>query len=199
MGLTLITAPAAEPVSLAEAKAHCRIDDSDSDGLLAGYVLAARQWAEVYTRRALLSQTWDLSIDRDWPEELVDGEWLPRIVLPKPPLQSVTSITYVDTAGTTQTLAADQYRVNTTEMEGVIEPAYGVSWPSVRDQSRTILVRFVCGYGTSPGAIPEPIRQAILLTAGHWVENRESVVIGTIATEVPQAAEMLLFPYRVFY
>lgn len=209
MGLSLVTGPALEPVSIAEAKQHCRIDSSDDDGLLAGYILAARSYAEDYTRRAFISQTWDYRIDTaladgkcyGWPAVMMGGNYYPRIVLPKPPLISVTSITYVDTSGVTQTLAADQYLVNPYSMEGIIDPAYGVTWPQVRNQMNAITVRFVCGYGSNPGdgQALERIRQAMLLLVGHWYENRESVNVGNIVNELPMGVEALLFPLRVFY
>lgn len=195
MGLQLVTAPTSDPVTLVEAKTQCRVDHDEDDGLIAGYILAAREAVEVFTRRKLFTQTWDYTIDGSWPTERVSGYPRLRICLPLPPLQSVTHIKYYDTAGVLQTLAADQYRVDPTSYEGRIEPAYGVTWPSVRNMLATISVRIVVGYA----AIPEPIRQAILLTVGHYYANRESVVIGTIATEVPQAAHSLLFPYRQFY
>lgn len=187
MGLIVTVPPTAEPLSLAEAKAHCRVYGADDDGLLAGYIMAARAHAEVYTRRALMTQTLALTIDGGWPDD--------QIVLPKPPLQSVSSITYTDTTGAVQTLAADQYRVDATSHEGTIERAYGVTWPSVRDQSRTIVVTYVTGYTQ----IPEPIRQALLLMVGHFYENREAVIVGQAPAELPLGVDALLFPYRVFY
>lgn len=187
MGLSVVTPPTAEPVSLAEAKAHCRVSVADDAGLIAGYLMAARIHAEVYTGRALSTQTLQFTIDGDWPCDRID--------LPRPPLQSVTAITYSDTAGATQTLAADQYRVDTTAHQGFVERAYGVIWPAVRDQARTIVVTYVAGYAQ----IPEPIRQAILLLVGHFYENREAVVIGQAPTELPMGVDALLFPFRVFY
>ena len=187
MGLTVVTPPTADPVSLAEAKAHCRIYGTEEDGLLAGYIMAARTHAETYLDRALATQTLQFTIDGGWPCD--------RITLPRPPLQSVTSITYSDTNGATQTLAADQYRVDTTAHQGVIERAYGVTWPAVRDQARTIVVTYVAGYTQ----IPEPIRAAVLLLVGHFYENREAVIVGQSPSELPMGVESLLFPYRVFY
>ena len=186
MGLTRITAPTVEPLSLSEAKAHCRIYGSDDDGLIAGYIMAAVSLAENSTNRALATQTWELTIDRDWPEV---------IVLPRSPTQSVTSVTYYDSAGSLQTLASNQYRVDVTLPQGRIEPAYDVTWPVVRDQARTIIVRFVAGYTQ----IPEPIRQALLLLVGHFYENREAVVVGQTPTDLPLGVDALLFPYRIFY
>jgi uncharacterized phiE125 gp8 family phage protein len=195
MGLTLITGPAAEPITIAEARAQCRIDSDVEDGLIAGYLLAARQAAEDFTRRKLYTQTWDFTIDGSWPTEKVNGYWRPRIILPLPPLQAVTHIKYFDTNGVEQTLASNQYRVDPTSYEGRIDAAYGVNWPSVRDQMATITVRMVVGYT----ALPEPVRLAILQAVAHFDKNRETVVTGTIATELPLTAQHLLFPYRVFY
>lgn len=199
MGLFQIAGPTTEPVLLAEAKAHCRIDDTDEDGLLAGYIIAARQHVETHLRRALITQTWDLLLDHCWPTETTGAYRQHRITLPKAPLISVTSVSYVDSAGVAQTLATNQYLVSNKRNEGVIDPAYAATWPDVRNQVDAITVRFVAGYGSNPGDVPEPIRQAILLLVGHWFENREAVNVGSIGIELPFAIEALLFPYRIFY
>lgn len=204
MGKVLVLGPAADPVSLAEAKAHCRVYIDDDDGLIAGYALAARMHLETETRRAFLTQTWDCTLDNEWPWEWdrrKQGRKY-RITLPKAPLQSIASISYVDSSGTTQTLAADQYRVsgaNERLGEGLIEPAYGVTWPSLRDQSAAVTVRFVCGYGPVSNPFPEELRQAVLLLLGHWYENRETVIVGNPATEMPLSVSSLIFPFRLFY
>jgi uncharacterized phiE125 gp8 family phage protein len=159
-GLTAITGPALEPVTISEVKAHCRIDTDDGDGLIASYLLAARQYVEKLTGRALIQQRWALSIDRCWPRTTLCKQW---ITVPLPPLMSVVSITYVDTNGAVQTLATDQYTVTKRDIFGFIEPAFGVTWPTVRNQSAAIVVTFEGGYGASPGTVPEPIRSAIML------------------------------------
>lgn len=187
MSLTLVTGPTRDPVSLAEAKAHCRIDTADDDGLIAGYLLAARQHVEIYTRRALITQTWDQ----------IGDELGSEIVLERPPVQSVTSVKYLDSAGVEQTLAPSQYRlVQRRTGEFVIVPAYGVTWPSVQDVESAVTVRFVAGY--LPEAFPEPLRHAILLLVGHWYEHREAVDDRGTAAEVPIGFEPLVFPFRAF-
>lgn len=199
MGLTLVTPPTIDPISLSEAKAHLRVAIADDDGLIAGYILAAREHIENETRRAFLTQTWDYTIDYCWPCERVGGSYKRRIVLPRPPVQSVTSITYIDLNGATQTLAANQYKLAKADTgEWFIEPAYGVTWPSVRNEMAAVTVRFVAGYGANPGDVPEPLRQAILLLIGHFYENREAVGAANLI-ELPFAVASLVFPYRVFY
>lgn len=197
MGLSLVTGPTQEPVTLSEAKAHCRIAISDDDGLLAGYILAARVYLEETSGRAFLSQTWDYIIDHDWPWflDLDTNRHIRQIQIPKAPLQSVTSITYVDTDGATQTLASNQYVVDEAPTIGRIYPAYSVQWPTVRCQPEAITVRFVAGSASTHDAI----RQAILLLVGHWYENRETVVIGQAPAEMPMAVSALIAPYRVYY
>lgn len=197
MGLSLVTGPALDPVSLAEAKAHCRVFISDDDGLIAGYVLAARQYLEEITGRALISQTWDYTIDEDWPWVIDENFRHRRLIrLPKAPLVSVTSISYVDAAGATQTLAPSEYVVDTSNLGGICA-AYGVTWPAVRCQPNAITVRFVTGHGSNPGGIPEPLRQAILLLVSHWYENREAVT-ATAMTDLPMGVAALIAPYRIY-
>lgn len=189
MGLSVVIPPADEPVSLAEAKKHCRVDHPNDDALIAGYILAARQWAETYLRRALCTQTLDYTLDC-WPGE---------IVLPRPPHQSVTSISYVDAAGATQVLATSEYQVDLSSdsLAARIRPAYQKTWPTIRlDTFNPITVRYVAGYGGNPSNIPDSIRSAILLLIGDLYENREDVVIGTISSQLPLAAKHLMDPYR---
>jgi uncharacterized phiE125 gp8 family phage protein len=190
-GLTRITAPSLDPVSLSEAKEHCRIDSDESDGSIVGYILAARQFVEKVTGRMLIDQRWALTLDRCWPRAWDGACYRTRIVVPLPPLTTVTSITYVDTAGVTQTLAANQYRVILRELFGFIEPAYSVSWPAVRDQSDAITVTFNCGYGTNPGDVPEPLRMAILLHV-EMLNDRDPDSRDTLE----RARDALLQPYK---
>lgn len=197
MSITLVTAPTQEPVSLAEAKDHLRETASEQDGLIAGYILAARGYVETYLRRSLLTQTWDFKADAWAYDKCLDQH---LIVLPRPPVQSVTSVTYVDTDGVSQTLATDQYRlVQLDTGEAAITPAYGITWPTLRDQLSSVTVRFVAGYGSGPGSIPEAVRQAMLMLIGYWYGSRETVNVGNIVNEMPLATEALLFPHRVFY
>lgn len=189
MGLSVVTPPADEPVSLAEARKHCRIDVADDDGLLSGIILAARQWAETYLRRALCTQTLDYTLDC-WPS---------TIILPRPPHQSVTSISYVDGAGATQVLASSEYQVDLSSdsLAARIRPAYQKTWPTTRlDTFNPITVRYVAGYGGNPSNVPDAIRSAILLLIGHLYENRETVIIGTISSDIPFGARTLMDPYR---
>lgn len=135
--------PPVEPVEVREVQASERIDADlvEDEEVLQGYIVAARMFVEGYTNRALVEQTWTMKL-ADWP--CADGRR--RIDLPKPPLLSVTSIAYVDTAGVTQTLAADQYSVHADAWGAYIVEAYGATWPSVRCQDDAITVVFLAGY-----------------------------------------------------
>lgn len=197
-GKAIAVAPALDPVSLSEAKAHCRVGIDTDDGLIAGYILAARQHVEREVGRVLITQRWDYMVDRCWPKAWDGACYRSRIVLPLPPLLSVVSIQYIDDQGATQTLATDQYRVIKGEMFGYVEPAFGVSWPAVRAVSDAITVRFEAGYGASPGAVPEPLRQAILLLIGHWYENREAAG-PNVTTLIPLGFDALVASFRTYF
>lgn len=188
MGLTLVTAPASEPLTTAEAKSHLRVDSSDDDTLIDAFVKSARQYVEEDLGRALITQTWDYTIDA-FPS---DGS---AIHLPRPPLQSVTSISYVDTAGATQTVSSGDYIVNTGKRKGEVTLAYGAAWPATRTQASAVTIRFVAGYGAA-SAVPESIRTALRLVVGDLYSNREASIVGTIHTDNP-AVNALLGPYRL--
>ena len=161
--LNRTVAPPATPVTLAEAKAHLRVSDSDSDDLIIGHLEAAAQFCEQHTNRALVEQTWAMKLDAFPRACSARGRY---IDLPKPPTLSISSITYVDTNGTTQTLASDQYVFHADAWQPFIAEAYGVTWPSTRTQPGAVTVTFVAGYAQASGSytpnIPPLIKSAVL-------------------------------------
>lgn len=197
--LTLIAPPSSDPVSLAEANAQCRVTSSDEDGLMAGYLLAARQACEDFTGRVFSTQTWEMKLDNGWPTvfDRPSVSRRTRIVLPNPPAQSIVSIAYIDSTGALQTLNPTQYSFSKGDIFGIIDQAYGVSWPTVRCQLEAITVRFVAGYGGNPSGLPEPIRQAILLLVAHFYAYRTAVVADVRVTpaELPMGVKFLLQSY----
>jgi len=139
-----------EPISLAEAKAHLKVEVSDDDELIIKPLIkAARKYAEDETEMQLIAATFKLTLDgfpgegRNGNGGIDDGN---RVYLPGPPLQSVSLIQYTDTAGTLTTLAATEYRVDITRMPGVIEPTYGKIWPTSREQVGSVTITYVAGY-----------------------------------------------------
>lgn len=189
MGASLVTSPTAEPLTLAEMRAHLRVDVTDDDAIIATLLATAREWVEGETKLKLVTQTWDFTWDRGWPLDLM-------LRLPVAPVSSVTSVKYVDESGATQTLSAALYTAVLDREHPRIVPAYGAEWPTVRDVPNAVTVRAVCGYGDANSDVPQPLRQAIKLLVGHWHENREAANIGNIVTPLPFAVEALISPYR---
>ena len=189
MSLTLVTGPTKEPLTIQQAKDHLRLDHDEDDGLLQDMIKAARVWVENQTKRAILTQTWDYTIDDNWPWKFGG----PRITLPLNPVESVTSIKYVDVDGTSPqpTLAATQYTVAARTHGSYIVPAYNVDWPTVRGVPDAITVRFVAG----ESSCPKPLERAIALLTTHLYENRELVDKGE-RLDIPYTLEAMISPYR---
>jgi uncharacterized phiE125 gp8 family phage protein len=192
MGYKLKTAPSVEPISSTEAKLHLKIDsDTTDDTLIAALITAARESCENYCGRAFINQTWEATFDA-FPD---DGDYsLP--LLPSP-LSSITSITYKDTAGVTQTVSSSVYEADTYAVPGKACLKYSQSWPSAMEIQNSVLVTYVCGYGSAASSVPAPIKAAILMLVGHLYEHRESVAVGVSVVEMPQGVSYLLDPYRV--
>lgn len=186
--LELSTAPTFEPVTVAGQKIHSRIDSGNEDGLIADYIKSARRWCEAFTNRQFVTATYKYYLP----------EWLPVIELPKPPVSSVTSITYVDTGGTTQTLSASIYQVDTKSIKPRIMPAYGQTWPDIRHEVfNPITITYVAGYGSTVESVPDDLRMAIMQLVSHWYEHREAVSDFTLSGSVEMTLSALLWPYRV--
>ncbi len=135
--LVQILAPVAEPVSVSEGRLHVRQTIEDDDDIIMAMITVAREQVETLTRRALVVQRWKLVLDA-FPG--VD------IVVPKPPLVSVVSITYTDTDGVQQTLASTKYQVDTASEPARIVPAYGEVWPTTRSDLNAVEITFLAGY-----------------------------------------------------
>ena len=191
MGLSIVTQPATEPLTVAEAKTHLRVDITDDDTVIGEYISSARVFAEGVTRRAFVAQTWDYTLDR-FPTG--------AIKLPMQPVTSVSYVQYVDATGTTQTFTegtspdVTKYDVFTDGPRSTIVPKYNQVWPDTRDHPNVVTVRFVAGYTT----FPADLKQVLRLLVGHQYENREAVVMGfTLVEELPLAVQSFLSPYMM--
>ena len=165
--LTRAAQPVVEPVSLADAKTHLRVDtESDDDHILA-LISAAREWCENYTQRTFIHTQWTMTFDT-FPWE---------IELPRPPVavasgNTATTITYAMETGGTATLATSQYRVDRTAEPGVIRTVYAGTWPSHLLDRNSISVTWWGGYGEDGGKVPKVVRSAILMLVAYWYERR---------------------------
>jgi len=145
------------------------------DTLIGGFIEAAREYCEGFQNRAYITQTWELLLD-EFPDS--------PFQLPLPPLQSVESIKYYDTAGVEYEFASENYQVDVNSYKGRVSLAYGKSWPTVTLRPMNgVVVQFKAGYGDAPGAVPEKVRLAIKVLTAHMYENRE-------ATDVKEHPEM---------
>lgn len=185
MGLTRTVDPTAEPVTVEEAKAQARIDATTDDALIEGYIVAARELAESYTKRVFVTQTWQQTYD--W--------WFPWIIHSMVnPVQSVSSITYIDGAGDSQTLGASVYTLDTKTAKARIHLAYNETWPTTRAIQNAVTVTLVTGYGAAT-EVPQSIKLAILGLVGHWYNNREAHQHGVGIHETPDFFRALLNQY----
>lgn len=180
--LSVTTAPTVEPLGLTEAKAHLRVDNDDENALIESLIETAREQVENDTRRALMTQTLRLNLDA-FP---CDTD---TIQLPRPPLVSVSSITYVDSAGTTQTWASSNYIVDAASEPGRVVLAYNASWPTARAQANAIAINYVAGW--TAATLPAAAKRLVALWVAHLFELREPVNVGNIVNEIPLAIKTL--------
>lgn len=190
--------PAAEPLTLAAAKDHLRVDTADDDALIAALLAASREDCEGFTGRCFVWSAWEMKLDAFPTARL--GE----IRLPRPPLIRVDSVKYIDSDGAEQTVAVADYQVDSNSEPARIRPAYGKSWPTPRAQFNAVTIAYVAGYAAGEGSptdyaanVPESIKAAIKLQMGHLHENREAVNVGNIVTEIPLGVRNLLWMHRV--
>ena len=185
--LVLKTAPTSTVISLAEAKAFLRIDSDydDDDTYITSLINVATQVVEEFTRRRLITQSYYLYYD----------EFPPYIDLQIGIVQPFYTIRYYDTDNVQQTLATSEYDVDDKIRPGRIYESKDGSFPDTYDRPNAVEVEFVVG--TSASEVPAPIIQSIYIIVGRYYENRQDVVTGTIASELPLMVDHLLTPYRL--
>jgi uncharacterized phiE125 gp8 family phage protein len=183
MRLSLKTAPAARALDWAtQIRPHLRIDSDEEQAYIESiYVRAATDFVESLTGRQLITATYYGHLDA-FPDGRV-------ITLPRPPLQSVTSIKYLDDSGVLLELSADLYTVDIPAgpkcSRGRIILDYGESWPATRDDPDAVTIEFVGGYGSSYASIPGGLTAALLLHVGDAYAHREESAPGVLAA-IPQ-------------
>lgn len=186
IGWTLLrtVAPSIGAVSLGELKDHLRVTHDTEDDDIASLGLAAEEAVEAELSRALITQTWVLTLDR-FPC------W--EIRLPRPPLQSVTQVQYVDEAGITQVLSSSTYVVDLNASPGRIYPAYEETWPSTRSQPNAVIVTYKAGKD-SAADVPELVKWGVKQTVADMYQNRERSAVE--AVQQIEMFERLLSNYR---
>ena len=191
--------PITEPVTLEEMRLHLgitRADDTSRDFIISNRITSARQWAEDYTNRSFITQTYG-AYDDDFPgvpKFTVAGITAPvnREIRLRVKLQSITSIKYLDSNGFLQTLSPTKYLVDS--VQGRVVPSYGNDWPAVRSQPNAVEIEYLCGYGDAT-AVPEAIKDAIRFTIGQWEVFQSSMEGIMRPFTIPNAAKQLLDNY----
>lgn len=188
MSLVMTSGPALEPVSLAEAKAHLRVDGSAEDALIQSLVVTSRLHIEAALGLALITQGWSYFLDR-WPK---GG----RIALPLRPVASLVHVRVWDAGSGVVTLDPALFLLDGQGMPPRLVPLSGAPPLAPGRAVNGIEVAFLAGFGPTPNDVPATIRHALLLLVAHWYENREPIEIGGGATAVPAMVSELLAPYR---
>jgi uncharacterized phiE125 gp8 family phage protein len=183
--------PAVEPVTLAEAKAHLRVDISTDDGLIASIIKAAREWCEEYLDRSLVHTQWTMRMD-SFPHEFV---------LPRPPMATsgtvtATAITYTLETQAVETLDTATYRVDRHDTPGRIRVVYAGTWPAHLFDENSVTVTWYGGYGADGTSVPAAIRSAMLMIISSLYEHRTAVLTGTISKEIEFGVKSMLDAHR---
>ena len=179
-GLRRTTDATVEPLTYSDV--HDLLQTSGSETFISGLITTARMVAEQFMRRALITQTWTMSLD-SWPS--YGNDWWESfhstqrdahagyIELPYPPLSSVTSVTTYDDAGTgTAITLADYFTQDTNSEPGRLALRSGASWPTDDRTVNQVVIVYVAGYGAAGSSVPRAIRHGMLMHINWMYEHR---------------------------
>ena len=188
MNLTISVSPTSEPITVEQQKTWSRITDDAEDAHLEYLITGARTHVEQYLQRALMTQTLIQRHDC-WPSVLE---------LERGPVQSVTSVEYIDVDGVTRTVTASNYWADLNSTPARIMPITSYAWPSLQfGRPNAVIATYVAGYASADD-VPAPIRMGISLLVDHLYENRGPILIGQLLQEIPYSVQALLAPYRIW-
>lgn len=199
--LRVISHPAVEPVTLAELRAHCAIDIEDHDPMLAGFIAAAREWAERYCDRHFIDTRLEMTLD-NFPADVEIK--LPRGSFSPTAGRQQIELSYFDANLISQSLteaapnlvsSGNQFLANRASIPPVITPNILGYWPVVGPLRSAVYIRWWAGFGSSPSEVPRAVRHAILMIAAHYFLNREAAA-ATELIPVPYGAMHLLAMYK---
>jgi len=179
------TEPATEPVTLAEAKTHCRVDTSDDDTYLTALINLGRIYVEDILDITMITTVWEARYD-------VFPLW--ELTLPRPPMAAQTvTVIYRDESGTSQTItSAAGFQADSYVTPGRIYPLYNGVWPAVRGDENSVTVRWTAGYGAA-ASVPRNLKHLVLLLVAHWYANREPVTQANLQLQnIPMTFQTLL-------
>tara|TARA_R100000655_G_scaffold91646_1_gene132505 strand:- start:17917 stop:18495 length:579 start_codon:yes stop_codon:yes gene_type:complete len=185
--LKVDTAATTPIFTTAEAKDFLKVDTTADDTIIDNLVAAATESCQIYTNQYFINTVVTQYSDN----------WKEFYSLYKSPVSSITHIKYYDTNDSLQTLAASNYILDDTYEPARIGIAVDGELPNVADRINAVQVKYTVGYGTASTDVPEGIRTAIILTVGNWYENRQSVITGRTATELPLSSQYLLDQFKI--
>lgn len=185
--LTVITAAATDILTLAEAKAHLKVDTTADDTLITTLIKAATQSAEEFTNMYFITTEVKQYCDT----------WTDTQRLYKSPVQTINNIKYYDNDNVLQTLASSVYLLDKESEPARLTTDVDQNFPTLAGRMNAIEVRYDVGFGDAASDVPEIIKQAVLLTIGNWYANRESVITGRTTTEMPLSSQYILGQYKI--
>ena len=186
MSLVPLLPPAQEPVSLADAKAHLRVDVPDDDALISRLITGARSELERSLGRALITQTWTYWLDA-WPQGYA-------VSLPLAPVQSIEQVRTYAQDDSFAVLPASGYLLDGQGSPPRLIRRGTVAWVQPLRPGNGIAIDFTAGHGTQPTDVPAALRIALLVLVGHWYENRQ---LADVSVALPSMVRDLIDPYRV--
>ncbi len=182
--VTLSTTPL---FTTAEAKDFLKVDNTADDTLIDNLIKAATESCQIYTNQYFLNTV----------VEQYSDNWSEVYTLYKSPVSEITHIKYYDTNNVEQTFNPDYYILDDVSKPARIGLAVDATLPDLADRINAVHVKYTVGYGTASSDVPDGIKQAVLLTLGNWYENRQTVITGRTATELPLSSQYLLDQYKI--
>lgn len=193
MRFEISVAPSVEPVTVEEAKLHCRIEVADDDALVTALISEARVNVEKFLNRSLITQTIKASYDLKDNPTLRNG-----IYLPFAPVSAIVAVRRYLADNSAEVFESSNYRLS----GDLVVLNEGKAWPTLVREFDALEVEYQAGYGAAGSNVPGPIKLAIKILVAHYYESREAagdpVIAEAKGSVIPFGVQQILMPFRIY-
>lgn len=184
---TRTVAPTVAPLSLVQVKRHLALPTSDNahDELLNDLIKSSARAFENDTGWAVMSSTYTQTYEC-FP--------MSPVALLRRPASAVSHIKYYDEAGSLQTWASSNYRLDAGGAMPVIAYDKDYLLPTIDDRSEAVVVTYTAGAATA-SEVPEDLADALLLLIAHRFEHRGIMHQGQFS-ETTRAYQSIVNSYQ---
>lgn len=196
MRVELVTPPASAAIALSDIKQYTFSNSDAFDAQYTSLIQAGTNYVENHTGRKLITQTYDIYMDRtEYLERL--NAYNNTLSLYSFNVQSISSLTVYDPDNSATIVSSSDYRLSGSTLSAQCNLVFNDSANPPTTNMRlvdSIKIQVIVGYGDDSSDVPSDLTQALAVIIDHWSKNG-SKRSSNSGQEIPENFKALVAPY----